>query len=1126
MDKSTAKVRKVASKAIRKPKAKAISYDDDKQNLIIAIGDTWMDRYVVKSILGKGSYGQVVQARDQFSSLDIAIKVIKNKPAFHQQAQTELRLLKMITSMDVDDNHNIVHYQNDFLFRGHICISFELLGPNLYEVLQKGRFKGLTMEKIQLYAVQMLNALAFIHDGECGVMHCDLKPENVLVYGPDLSDLKIIDFGSSCLDHECNHSYIQSRYYRAPEVMLGLESTHAIDMWSMGCILMEIFTGKPLFAGTNEVDQMMRIVEVCGLPTYSFVMRATTARINRYFVRDPYARMISTVASATSYQKPGQRSLQGVVSTAVEARRTVGSLDASPTQIAQFRGLVEAFLEYDPFRRLEAKDALSHPLFSQIISCLPSQRYVPSRTSTPIDTDAALFLDDSTHAGDCNPQPSTHSGDYHPSAPPSNELNTAAFRPNHDSAYSRSSQPPPAYTDFHLTPGYFTTPPSYSLFYMPPTNTHHSLMHVPRRSQSSLLVNSTVTVPPAEWPYSNMIDYATHTSQMQSNSSDSSRQGVYGIPLSSYKPISQVYSSSSQDRLRYPYPSKHNDRSFYGSRIRGSDSSSQLNDHLQTADELSAPGSSSARPLPLQIPAQNASYSNHSRAIPHLIPLQRTSYEPVNSFIPRPALQASVASAGLTYPPRQMPGLISLDEHSSQVGFRPLPYLIPLTAIGRLHSVPPPIQISSSFTPYSLYVPHSQIAYANGHYASDPTAFITPKHYKPMSGNTVPKASRVDNHSPINLATGSSYALSFLDEAHGNESTLFNFNLSALLYKRLRKALPQKSKRLLIAFALLATAHGQWPSPADFIRNIDADDDLDDGNIDEVLDVLTQMAERMEKLPRRLDCAEHALSTLIMDPVFDHPRFLRPCFRQSQPDTDVHTDVHTDDKDKGISPSILATKMSLPRAHVENITSMQHSDCNGCVKARRLSSAHLDQVPSSDCSFTSANDATHVVGFNSVEARSQQYEQNKFTPRQCVNPYGMDDSRNGGESYNSQDPPSIDEQYDEAQPPHRIGETINKGPLMNQHQSQSTDISSPCLPKIIIQASLTNPHNTAGTRRPSRSRRASEACDQEEHLPKESNFANECDVKHRRLDSSASRADGSQGRERSKRARRSTAYPD
>ncbi len=65
------------------------------------------------------------------------------------------------------------------------------------------RFAGLTMEKIRLYAAQMLNALAFIHDGDCGVMHCDLKPENVLVYGPDLIDLKIIDFGSSCLDHEC-----------------------------------------------------------------------------------------------------------------------------------------------------------------------------------------------------------------------------------------------------------------------------------------------------------------------------------------------------------------------------------------------------------------------------------------------------------------------------------------------------------------------------------------------------------------------------------------------------------------------------------------------------------------------------------------------------------------------------------------------------------------------------------------------------------------------------------------------------------------------------------------------------------------------------------------------------------
>ena len=95
-------------------------------------------------------------------------------------------------------------------------------------------------------------------------MHCDLKPENILLRYPNKSQIKLIDFGSSCFEAERYYTYIQSRFYRAPEIMLGIGYTTAIDIWSVGCIIYECLVGIPIFAGENEKDQMAAIMEVIG----------------------------------------------------------------------------------------------------------------------------------------------------------------------------------------------------------------------------------------------------------------------------------------------------------------------------------------------------------------------------------------------------------------------------------------------------------------------------------------------------------------------------------------------------------------------------------------------------------------------------------------------------------------------------------------------------------------------------------------------------------------------------------------------------------------------------------------------------------------------------------------------
>jgi len=141
------------------------------------------------------------------------------------------------------------------MFRKHLCIVFELLSINIYELIQIYDFDGLPMRMIRNYAKQILEALKYMKQEN--IIHCDLKPENILLHDKEAEDggkITIIDLGSSCFINEWLYTYIQSRFYRAPEIMLGIPYTSAIDMWSFGCIMIELFVGFPIFPGESEKE--------------------------------------------------------------------------------------------------------------------------------------------------------------------------------------------------------------------------------------------------------------------------------------------------------------------------------------------------------------------------------------------------------------------------------------------------------------------------------------------------------------------------------------------------------------------------------------------------------------------------------------------------------------------------------------------------------------------------------------------------------------------------------------------------------------------------------------------------------------------------------------------------------
>ncbi|AQK73934.1 hypothetical protein ZEAMMB73_Zm00001d017754 [Zea mays] len=227
-------------------------------------------RYVVQEMLGQGTFGQVAKCWDAETNSYVAVKVIKNQPAFYQQAIMEVSLLRLLNEkFDPDDEHHIVRMLDFFLYQNHLCIAFEMLGNNLYELLKRNSLRGLQMKYVRTFSRQILDALIIMKDA--GIIHCDLKPENILI-APTVKTavgVKVIDFGSVCMEGKTIYSYIQSRYYRSPEVLLGYPYTTAIDMWSFGCIVAELYIGLPLFPGASEYDVLCRMIEIIGsvLPT-------------------------------------------------------------------------------------------------------------------------------------------------------------------------------------------------------------------------------------------------------------------------------------------------------------------------------------------------------------------------------------------------------------------------------------------------------------------------------------------------------------------------------------------------------------------------------------------------------------------------------------------------------------------------------------------------------------------------------------------------------------------------------------------------------------------------------------------------------------------------------------------
>ena len=236
-------------------------------------------------LLGKGTFGQVVKCLDLEKNEFVAVKIVKNLPAFHSQGLVEVKLLQTLNSKYDSDIYPMVRMLDNFIFRNHLCLVFELLNVSLYELIRQNQFRGLSVQLVSIFTKQILTAMVALHQSR--IIHCDLKPENILLEDATSPNLKVIDFGSACFDNQAVYTYIQSRFYRSPEVILGLPYKLSIDIWSLGCIVFELFIGLPLFPGLSQHRMLMRFIRFLGMPPYRMLIEAKDT--SKFFNRVGYA---------------------------------------------------------------------------------------------------------------------------------------------------------------------------------------------------------------------------------------------------------------------------------------------------------------------------------------------------------------------------------------------------------------------------------------------------------------------------------------------------------------------------------------------------------------------------------------------------------------------------------------------------------------------------------------------------------------------------------------------------------------------------------------------------------------------------------------------------------------------
>ena len=363
------------------------SADDQVDHFEWSHGQWLYGKYRLNRLAGDGTFGRVCLATDMRKKKQVAIKIIRRKEHYTASAKIEALILAKINEADPFGQHRCSYMHDSFMLEsGHFCIVLEPLGPNLYDFIKANHFRGFWLEDIQSMAKQILYSLSFLHE-RLDLTHTDLKLENILLASmapgriswfprqdfweasqeqagnvcrksppylrPWNVGIKLIDFGNATRYEDSHGDLINTRQYRGPEVILETGWDASSDLWSAGCIFMELYTGEMLFRTHESLEHLALIEQIIGpLPQHM------TAKSPTKFLKKVSPR--SGQWSLNWPEGASSQSSRDFVDTQLPLSQQVQQR-ASDLKLSD---LVAALCKIDPAERLTAKQAMRHDFFS------------------------------------------------------------------------------------------------------------------------------------------------------------------------------------------------------------------------------------------------------------------------------------------------------------------------------------------------------------------------------------------------------------------------------------------------------------------------------------------------------------------------------------------------------------------------------------------------------------------------------------------------------------------------------------------------------------------------------------------------------------------------------------------
>ncbi|GIL79629.1 hypothetical protein Vretimale_12329 [Volvox reticuliferus] len=350
--------------------------DDDKDgHFQYELGENLSSRYKILSKMGEGTFGRVLECWDRKQEGYVAIKIVRNIDKYRHAAMIELEVLNTLEKNDPFGQNHCVTLREWFDYRGHVCMVFEKLGLSLFDYMRKNGYKPFPLDLVQDFGRQLLQAVSYMH--ELRLVHTDLKPENILLTcqesaqptessgssgngrccsRPPSSEIKVIDFGSATFEEQYHSCIVSTRHYRAPEVILGLGWSYPCDMWSIGCILIELITGEALFQTHENLEHLAMMEAVLG---------PVPATMSCKCARTPAGKYFNGGGRLNWPDGASRKSIKAVKRLSGLHQLILAQGDTSARPYAtELVDLIGSMLRYEPADRLTAHQALAHPFFA------------------------------------------------------------------------------------------------------------------------------------------------------------------------------------------------------------------------------------------------------------------------------------------------------------------------------------------------------------------------------------------------------------------------------------------------------------------------------------------------------------------------------------------------------------------------------------------------------------------------------------------------------------------------------------------------------------------------------------------------------------------------------------------